>query len=451
MSVWPKSASDSAFAKPARQRWLWLLVAVTVCMLGALAFLFLALKPVRGDQIHIVRNPQAGTVTAYVVFDLQNATGQPGLAHYTEHLVWLNAISGDRAADRHSNAWTNRYTVGYRLSGPPEALPDLLTQLRAVFNPLTLAGDFAHEERSIVAREYDFRLGDNPAGQAAEQLNSFLYAGHPMAASVIGTPAEIARFTYRAARDYHAATHQPSKAVLVVTGDVSAWALRAALQAANWPDMTAGHRLPAPAAFTPGSAISTTFERPSDSASPQLIWRKIVTLPDPVPFDRLAAESAFLSDVLTSNLPGGLAGPLRFDAAVTRSFGITIWPLSERAVEIHFTAEPDRGVTLDAIAAKLEQALAASADAGISGETYMRIKRRFEGYWPDWGDPEDRGAWMADYVIDTVATGRVPLSARALKRLSGDVPRQRVNTLLQQIAGDGRTASAYIGPKEIFR
>lgn len=398
-------------------------------------------------SVYVVTDETAGDVTAHLVFP--NDQSAPGLAHYTEHLAWLNAVSGaQRSADRHSNAWTTDTAVGYWLAGPPEDLPALIETLSRVFAPIDLPLSFAAEERDIVLREYELRMTGDPAARATEALNAFVYAGTDLAVSVIGTPDEIRALTYDAAREMHQATHVPELATLVVTGDVTARQVRRALRDADWP-------LPEEVAIAPvpvdaAETAQTTLQYPSATAAPRLIWRRIVTLPEPVPFDLLDAQVTLLRDILETNLPGGLAGPLRFDAALARSFEVEMWALDEDTIEMQLQAAPDRDVSLTVLRDAFEAALREAAVNGIPEETFLRVRARDDGFGPDWDDADDTAAWMTSYVLNRVSVARVPLSAAALKRIDEDVSLTRANLLLSALAGAGRTASAFIGPEEFF-
>jgi hypothetical protein len=57
---------------------------------------------------------------------------------------------------------------------------------------------------------------------------------------------------------------------------------------------------------------------------------------------------------------------------------------------------------------------------------------------------------MADYVLDRVSSLREPLSERELQRLHRELSLDTTNALLRQLAGEGRTAIAFIGPEESF-
>ncbi len=176
----------------------------------------------------------------------------------------------------------------------------------------------------------------------------------------------------------------------------------------------------------------------------------MVALPGAVQFDLLEAQTALLRDILDANLPGGLAGPLRFDAAIARSFDVQIWPIDEDNIEISFTAAPDTGVSLTELQYAFEATLSEIVTGGIPEVTYSRVLDRFDGYWPDWNDEDETARWMADYVLDRVSNLREPLSKREVKRLHRGFSLETTNALLRQLAGEGRTAIAFIGPEDIF-
>jgi hypothetical protein len=282
-------------------------------------------------------------------------------------------------------------------------------------------------------------------------MNTFLYANNSIAASVIGTPEDIMAFTYDQAQALHAETHRPDNAVLVVTGDVTQRELNRAIAQADWPEGVPAADVLAPPAFDLAPSATQQFEFADSDAAPRLIWRKVVSLPESTQFDLLEAQTVLLADILRANLPGGIAGPLRFDAAIARSFDISIWPIDEDNIEIEFVAAPDSGVTLT----ELEEAFAATfaeiTASGIPQNTYTRVLTRFEDFWPDWEDNDETAAWMADYVLDRVSILRQPQSERELKRFNDKLSLTTTNALLQHLAGDGRTAIAYIGPEERFQ
>ncbi|MEP1698784.1 MAG: insulinase family protein [Paracoccaceae bacterium] len=403
-------------------------------------------------RVHHVQGAIADRVKVQVVLPIQHDgydNAHP-LAHYTEHLAWLSAMGGSRDPRHHSNAWTNSHAVGYWLSGPSEDVSDILEKLFRVFEPFELPQNFAAEERSIVLREYDSRIRSNTAAQAGQEINAFLYQGNTIATSVIGTPDQIRSFTYEDAKGFHAATHRPENATLIVTGDVSKRDIRRVVEQAGW--HAPGDPLidVATPSFDLAETDSVTLRYPDASVSPRLIWRRTVELPEPVPFDVLEAQTALLRSILDTNLTGGIAGPLRYDAAFARSFSINIWPIDEDNIELQFTAAPDRDISLSALQAAFENAMSEITAEGIPEDTFNRVLERFDGFWPDWTDTEETTEWMASYVMDRVSALRDPLPEHELKRLDQYLSLESTNALLLELAGDGRTATAFMGPEEVF-
>lgn len=416
-----------------------------IALLGAISAGWLALEKQQSAFRFVVETPD-DRIEAHVV--IPNANSSAVALHYTEHLAWLNAVGGERAADRHSNAWTSDTAVGYWLSGAPEDLPELLETLSGVFDPLELPREFAHQERDIVLREYEFRMSGNPDGQAAEAMDAFLYDGNAVAASVIGSPEQIMALDYEDARAHHATTHVPEHARLVVIGDVTKRQVRRAMREAGWPEAEPADVGSPP--FEIAAPETTTLSYPDQDAAPRMIWRRLVALPEPVQFDLLEAQTALLRDILDTNLPGGLAGPLRFDAAIARSFNVQIWPIDEDNIEISFTAAPDAGVSLAKLKAAFEATLSEVANGGIPEAAYSRVLNRFDGFWPDWDDEDETARWMADYVLSRVSNLREPMSERELRRLHRGLSLDTTNALLRQLTGEGRTAIAFIGSEESF-
>ncbi|MDN3557805.1 M16 family metallopeptidase [Halomonas maura] len=422
-----------------------------VVFIVALAMLFWILNVFFSSQERSVyiQSTEDREVQAHVI--IEHGASAPGLAHYVEHLAWLNTMGAkQRGADRHSNAWTSPYAVGYWLSGKPAELDEILQTLSGLFDPLEVPVAFADAERDIILREYESHMVDKPDAQAAEAMNAFLYADNSMASSVIGTPDDISTLDYDEARALHEATHQPDNATLVVTGGVSERQVSRALQGVGWPELEKENADIAPPIFELASPAKTMLRYPQASASPRLTLRKVVALPEPVPFDLLEAHTTLLRDILDTNLPGGLAGPLRFDATIARRFDVRVWPIDERHIELSFTAAPDREVSLIDMGDAFEETLAEIAAAGIPEETYNRVFNRLEHFWPDWDDSDESARWMADYVLDRVAALRKPLQLSDVKRLKRNLSHQTINTLLNEIAGEGRTAVAFIGPEERF-
>lgn len=400
------------------------------------------------NRVYIQRT-KSQEVQVHVIVGHGNPSS--GLAHYVEHLAWLNTVGAkQRSADRHSNAWTNAYAAGYWLSGNPDELSDILQTLSGLFGTLEIPAEFATEEREIILREYEAHMVDKPDAQAAEAMSAFLYAGNTLASSMLGTPDDIRGFSYDDARALHATTHRPENATLVVTGGVTQREVSRALKAVDWPAKQSADAESEPPTFELAEPADTLLRYPEKEVSARLILRHVVALPEFISFDLLEAHALLLANILNANLPGGLAGPLRFNNAIARGFDVQAWPLDERHIELRFRAAPDSGVSLSAVQKAFKETLAEISGTGIPDETYQRVLNRFEDFWPDWEDDDDAARWMADYTLERVAALRQPLPLSDVKRLEQQLSHQTINSLLNEITGEGRTAVAFIGPKERF-
>ncbi|TQM90452.1 insulinase family protein [Roseinatronobacter monicus] len=421
--------------------------ALALCAMGAGAWYLM--QPIRAISYHITPTDTAGR--AEVILRIArpfDPDEQVGLAHYAEHLAWYSAIGEEaRGPDRHSGAWTSHRAVFYSLSGKPEDLPELTATLARVFDPITLAPRFAEEEREIIHREYQMFLGQNVGARADEALSEILHAGTPLGPSIIGTPEQIGALDYDAARAWHSATHLPENAAFIFRGDVGrlqVWCVLMGLQL----DLTGDARTPP--AYDMGQDLVHLAEFPDPSAAPRMIWRRVVALDTPVPYDLLEAQLAHLRAMLDTNLPGGLAGPLRFDARIAREFRLDLTAIDERHIELRFQASPDTGTSLPGLRAAFEAALDEIAASGIPVPTYTRVMGRMDRYWPNWSDRDNTRRWMADYTTDRVLALRDPASKRVLQEIPPHITRESVNTILAALSQNGRTAIAFIAPKEFL-
>lgn len=421
-----------------------LIVAVGVALLGGPALLF-TMHPAAQQTWqgpHLVTTPD-GQVEVHVI--VPHVSAPPGMMHYVEHLAWLNAVGGKaRAADRHSNAWTNPWAVGYWLTGKPEDLAELLATLARVFQPIDLDVTFAEEERGIILREYDLRLGNNPAGRLAERMTQALYAETEFGNSIIGTPEEIAGFRLDDAIRIHSRSHHRDRAAVFVSGPITQKELEDALSAAGFPavsEMPDEIEVPA---VSPGTSFETEFQEPGFAGSPHLVWRKVVTLPAPVDFDLLDVQTRLVTMYLDSTLPGGMAGPLRHDRRITRRFGVEVFPIDERHIELSFRAEPDRGVSLVQLKEAVTSVFTSSA-RGMPVETYDRLLTRLETFWPDWKDPRARANWIVHYSTTRLGQLKVPKSEEQLRKVQHEIRRVDLELLLNALAGHGRTVYGLLG------
>ena len=106
---------------------------------------------------------------------------------------------------------------------------------------------------------------------------------------------------------------------------------------------------------------------------------------------------------------------------------------------------PDQGVTLQGLVEAFEQALAQAARSGIPQATHDRVLRRHARQWPDWKNEAEVSKYVKTFAIARLSEWRQPPDAETIRELHGQVPLSAIDELLGQLAGEGRTISAFVG------
>lgn len=384
-------------------------------------------------RVLFIPDAEAHSTTAHVIFPYGEAANPyaEGLAHYVEHLAWLSAFH-DASKARHANAWTNPHTTGFWAKVGQAGLASTLADLTQLGRDLEIEPEFALEERNIVQREYDYRLGDAPFADVEKEINRSLYQGSPLARSVIGDRSAIAQFSLEDARRLHRESHRLSDATLLIRGNLSTQQVKKALQSLNLPKSPARPRKPHLTTITPAQDVRD-ISVPGGIA-PTLIYRKLVQVPGCAGL--VCDETLVLARrSLDSAMPGGIAGPLRFDAFIARSFSFDLHRVADGIVKIGFWAEPDTGITLDQLLIAYENTLATPIRAGIPAETFDRVKSRSEGGL-------DRIDNAADYhfglALDQLAKNRPVHTLEQKKHALAEIQLEDVNDLLKTLGQEGR-------------
>ena len=136
------------------------------------------------QQIYLITDRDARSFEARLIFqagELDNPYTE-GLAHYVEHLAWLNVThSQNFQALRHSNAGTNLTSTTYVTHSSETRLNKELQRLVEVSAPFTLAKSFMLEERDIILREYEANVAENPYFEIEQNITKALYPSSPWA------------------------------------------------------------------------------------------------------------------------------------------------------------------------------------------------------------------------------------------------------------------------------
>ena len=126
------------------------------------------------QHIYLITDRDARSFEARLIFQNGelNKPYAEGLAHYIEHLAWLNVTQSENfKALRHSNAWTNLTSTTYVTHSSETWLTKELQRLIEVSAPFTLAERFMLEELDIILREYEANVAKNPYFEIEQNIN----------------------------------------------------------------------------------------------------------------------------------------------------------------------------------------------------------------------------------------------------------------------------------------
>ncbi len=190
-----------------------------------------------GMQVVLVRNTRAPVITQMVWYKVGAAdeqSGKTGLAHFLEHLMFKgsdNVPPGElskrvRALGGNDNAFTSQDYTAYFQSIAVQHLETVMQMESDRMKSLLIPAEEFEAERQVVLEERRQRTENDPRSHLYEQMRYALFPGHPYATPVIGWEQDIKSLTRQDALDWHKKWYNPANAILVVSGDVTAEALK---------------------------------------------------------------------------------------------------------------------------------------------------------------------------------------------------------------------------------
>ena len=236
-----------------------------------------------------------------------------GASHFLEHMVFKGTpeLSADEINQRFdrmgasANAFTSEEDTVYHAAVLPEHQEEAVELLARMMRPALRAEDFATEKLVILEeiRMYD----DQPPFGADERCRAAVFAGHPLARSVLGSVASIEALPVEAMRDYHRRRYAADNMVLAATGAVDFPALVAAARrlCGDWEPRPQSDRL-----VPPPSAAATVEHVVRPAAALEYAVR-MSPAPDERHADRFAAKllATVLGDASGSRLYWAFVDP----------------------------------------------------------------------------------------------------------------------------------------------
>jgi len=423
-------------------------LAATFCMLSFAAWAQAPQKLSNNGlkAAYYIYNPDRDRMVVQLIFD-QGEAHNPyaeGLAHYVEHLVWLNALGLEHGdPSRHSNASTTLTETTYWLNGEQSEFVEMLEKLHRVFLPFEIEREFMAQERDIIMREYDYRVRENTQYQIYVDLTQAVYGGTVFGRDVLGTPEDIRQFSIEDAIKLHNQTHTFGNATMVIMGNLPVGAVRE-LVATQFPVGDVIARQDTLEKLELGVQRNVKTTPLDDQTENELVFEKFVASGFEKATSQLGLELQILEDILESTRVGGMAKPLRFDDFIARGFDIDLDQPVDGYFSIGFYADPDRGVELEQLLQVFETNLAEIAATGIPQKTFDKLLKRAVD---EYGASITRADAVYSEVPYYLALDEEPLSYDQFLENLSKVTRDRVNQHLTKLAGDGHVEIRFVTPK----
>jgi len=361
-----------------------------------------------GLRVVLVRDVQAAEIQItmrYQVGAVDDPREHPGMAHLVEHLMFQQVLGSEtlfahlQNKATYFNAATSFDATTYVARGDAARLDELLSieAIRVGFRCTGITDSTFVREREVVANEVRER---DDATEMRAAIHDALYpVGHPYRRSIGGTVESVGAITREQACAFADAHYAPGNAVLVISGDVTAPRVEAAL--GKFLARIAGRSvvLPSQVPQVAAGPRRVTASAPLDDDALLLAWPIPV---DPQPRARFRAIAAVAASLIDAQIRG-TATPFELGDGRAPIFGIIVIPAAGESLE-----EVVKGAKLGVEGlpgAFHKTAIAALGDIAFDGIHQRAIHALFTSL-EDGGDRDTR---LAAHVL----AGREPNMALA--------------------------------------
>jgi predicted Zn-dependent peptidase len=181
-----------------------------------------------GLQIVGETNPAARSVAVgfFVRTGSRDETPEvSGVTHFLEHMIFKGTAKRDAlgvnrdfdAIGSHPNAYTSEESTVFHATCLPEYLPDAIEILADILRPSLRVEDFDMEKKVIL--EEIGMYYDQPSYSVYEAAKEAFFKGHPLGASVLGTPESITALSRDQMHEYFQRRYVAGNIMAVVTGN----------------------------------------------------------------------------------------------------------------------------------------------------------------------------------------------------------------------------------------
>jgi zinc protease len=275
--------------------------------------------------------PEVATNIIYRVGSKDEPPGRTGFAHMFEHLMFMGTKRAPtkafdewmESAGGSNNAWTSTDFTDYHETGPSTLLP-LFLWLEA--DRLETLGREIDQpkldlQRDVVRNERRQMIENRPYGKVELRMPELMYPeSHPYHHPVIGSHADLEAASVRDVRSFFEEHYVPSKAALVVAGDVRAGEVKDIVERyfGSIPRTAPDTKPPAPLP-TPklDKVVRETMEDKVE------MTKVIIAFHSPAHFQPGDAELDLLASILSSGKTSRLYKTLVYEKAMAQSVSAT--------------------------------------------------------------------------------------------------------------------------------
>jgi len=338
-----------------------------------------------GLQVVVIPDRRAPVVTHMIWYRVGAAdeeTGQSGIAHFLEHLMFkgtdkhpdgafserISEIGGEE------NAFTSADYTAYFQRVAKEHLAEMMEYEADRMTGLVLSDEVVLPERDVVLEERRQRIENDPGSLLGEALSATLYKNHPYGRPVIGWQHEIRALDRQTALDFYKRYYTPNNAVLVVAGDVEPEQVRMLAEKTYGVIEARPEAVRAPRPAEPPMVGPQTLTVRDEKVREPTLQRAFSTPSSATAEDGMAEALSVLADIVgggsTSRFYDNLVrgkGLATYAGAYYQSSGVDNTRFAIYGI-------PKPGVSLAELEAEMERLIADLVENGVSEEELTRAK-----------------------------------------------------------------------------
>ncbi len=407
-----------------------------------------------GLQVVVITNRRAPIVTHMVYYKVgaaDESTGESGLAHFLEHLMFKGTealgpgefseiIAANGGVE---NAFTGSDYTGYYQSVARDRLEIVMKHEADRMVNLRLTDELVDPERLVVLEERRSRIGNEPGSQLWEMIGAAMYLNHPYRRPVIGWEHEIKQLSREGALAFYRRWYAPNNAILIVAGDVDAAEVRplaekyyGVIPRGQVPERKRVEEPPHHAARSV-TLESERVRQPSFSIS---YLAPSYNTDD----QRHAYALQVLDDIMGGGPTSRLYRSLIIEQGLAASAGSHYDASSLDLTTFVFRASPRIGVEIETLEAALRAEVAKVVAEGVSEAEVAASKRRLKALAVYARDSLSTGARVIGAAL---TTGQTIEDVEAWPERIDAVTAAQVNEAVKALVRDSHSVTAYLLPK----